>query len=134
MLDIFKVRFPVNFLSNRGAVALMFTVDDNEYHVQILNALVEGHVIRRWWLFNCFVDMLYSKFVVAILQFVVVCCWCLFIPPFILLVYIWKKVHEVHDMETTRTKNTIKTLQYKQIQIQIRKIHAMKHSKTLLKF
>ena len=37
-------------------------------------------------------------------------------------------------MKTTRTKRTYKTKGYKQIQIYISTIHAMKHSKTLLEF
>ena len=55
-----------------------------------------------------------------------------------MLVYIWKRTHEVkvckryERCETARTKRTFKTKWYEQIQIYISTIHAIKYFKTLV--
>ena len=54
----------------------------------------------------------------------------IFGPPQFMFVYL-EKANEVKMCETTRTK-TYKTKQYKQIQIYISTIHAMKHFKALV--
>ena len=66
----------------------------------------------------------------------------LFSKWFVVGVYIWKKkAKEANEVkmckryercETARTKRTFKTKRYKQIQIYISTIHAIKHFKTLV--
>ena len=91
-----------------------------------------------WWWFYLRSKLLYNLpmsihgYVLLAGGHVIFRCLC-FVPHFYVSIYLEKAKRQMM-WERTGTKNTIKTKLYKQIQIYISTIRAMKHSKTLLVF